>query len=191
MPKFHARYPDIQLDIGVSDRPVDLIADNVDCVLRGGNLSDQSLVARRSGMFSFVTCANPAYLEQHGVPQHPSELENGHKLVQYFFAGNGRLSPLDFNRAGERIEIKGHYAVAVNDSNAYFTAALAGLGISQPARFLAKPYLERGELVEILTDWSVDPVPMYVVYPPNRHLSAKLRVFVDWVAELFAELPGI
>lgn len=191
LPKFYARYPDIQLDIGVSDRPVDLIADNVDCVLRGGTLSDQSLVARRIGMFSFVTCATPAYLEQHGVPQHPSELENGHKLVQYFFASNGRLAPFDFNRTGERIEIKGNYAVAVNDSNAYFAATLASLGVSQPPRFLVQPYLERGELVEILSDWGIDLVPMYVVYPPNRHLSAKLRVFVDWVAELFAELPGI
>jgi DNA-binding transcriptional LysR family regulator len=189
LPEFHARYPDIQLDIGVSDRPVDLIADNVDCVLRGGNLSDQSLVARRIGSFSFVTCATPAYLERYGAPQHPSELEDGHKLVQYFYAGNGRLAPLDFNRNGERIEVRGHYAVAVNDASAYFAATLAGLGISQPPCFMALPHIERGELVPVLPEWTSDPVSLYVVYPPNRHLSAKLRVFVDWVAELFARLP--
>lgn len=188
LPGFYARYPDIQLDIGVSDRPVDLIGDNVDCVIRGGTLSDQSLVARRIGEFSFVTCATPAYLAQHGTPQHPSELENGHTMVHYFFAGNGKLAPLDFTRNGERIEIKGHYSVSVNEGNAYFAAALAGLGITQPPAFMAQAYVERGELVPLLTDWVSDPVPLYVVYPPNRHVSAKLRVFVDWVVELFASL---
>lgn len=184
---FHARYPDIQLDLGVGDRIVNLIADNVDCVIRGGKLLDESLVARRIGRIDFITCATPAYLARHGVPQHPSELEQEHTVVAYFSAGSGRLMPLDFNRDGVRIELHGRYRVAVNDSSAYMDAGLRGLGVFQPAILSAEPHLASGELVPVLQDWHTDAIPVYVVYPPNRHLSAKLRVFVDWVAELFSK----
>lgn len=188
LPSFYARYPDIQIDLGVSDRPVDLISDNVDCVIRGGQLTDQSLIARRIGELPFVTCASPAYLERHGVPQHPSDLENGnHTIAGYFFAGSGRFAPFDFNRNGERIEIQGPYVVAVNESNAHLAVGLAGLGVIQAFVFMAQQHIANGELVPVLQDWVSEPCPFYVVYPPNRHLSAKLRVFVDWVAELFAQ----
>src|SRR5207253_1339420 len=80
LPQFHARYPDIQVDLGVTDRPVDLIAENVDCVVRAGELTDQSLIARRIGELHFITCAAPAYLARHGEPRHPSELEQHHHV---------------------------------------------------------------------------------------------------------------
>jgi LysR family transcriptional regulator, regulator for bpeEF and oprC len=183
---FHARYPDIQVDLGVGDRLVNLIADNVDCVIRGGKLMDESLVARRLGEIRFVTCATPGFLARHGMPAHPTDLEHGHPVVAYFSAGSGRFFPFDFSRNGERIELLGRYLVSVNDSNAYMAAGLAGLGIVQISDFLAAPHLASGELVRIFPDWEVDSIPVHVVYPPNRHLSAKLRVFVDWIAELFA-----
>jgi DNA-binding transcriptional LysR family regulator len=183
---FHARYPDIQIDLGVGDRPVNLIADNVDCVIRGGNLVDESLVARRIARVTAVTCAAPCYLERHGVPSHPSDLERNHYVVAYFSAASGRLLPLDFTRDGERIELQGRYRVAVNDSNAYLAAGLAGHGIMQTPAFMVEEPFARGELVPVLQEWTSDAMPIYIVYPPNRHLSAKVRVFVDWVAELFS-----
>lgn len=183
---FHARYPDIQIDLGVGDRLVNLIADNVDCVVRGGNLQDESLVARRIADIEFVTCATPGYLKAYGVPTHPSELDGPHRVVGYFSAGTGRISPFEFNRGDEHVELPGHYVVAVNDSNAYLAAGLAGLGILQMADFMLAKHFESGELVPVLEDWTSPSLPVYVVYPPNRHLSAKIRVFVDWVAELFA-----
>ena len=186
---FFSRYPDIQLDVGVSDRNVDLIADNVDCVIRGGEISDQSLVARRIGNIAFVTAASPAYLKRYGTPQHPGELEKKHRVVGYFSGSTRRLFADEFNKGGERIEVNGYYSVAVNENNAHTHAVLSGLGISQVARFVAQPYLNSGELVEVLADWTRDPLPVYVVYPPNRHLSAKVRAFVDWAAELFAKEP--
>ncbi|CAN5303455.1 LysR family transcriptional regulator [soil metagenome] len=186
---FFSRYPDIQLDVGVSDRNVDLIADNVDCVIRGGEIADQSLVARRIGNLAFITAASPAYLKRYGVPQHPSELEKKHRVVGYFSGSTRRLFADEFNKAGERIEVNGYYSVAVNENNAHTHAVLSGLGVSQVARFVAQPYLDSGELVEVLSDWTRDPLPVYVVYPPNRHLSAKVRAFVDWAAELFAKEP--
>lgn len=187
LPDFCARYPDIQIDLGVGDRPVDLIGENIDCVIRGGTLTDQSLVARRVAEFHMIAAASPAYLKRHGMPRHPSELEeDGHEVVGYFSARTGRLIPMDFTKDGERVEVAGRYRVAVNDSNAYTAAGLAGLGVVQTATFMLQDHIGRGALEPMLADWCSDPVPIHVVYPPNRHLSVKLRVFVDWVAELFA-----
>jgi len=186
LPDFHRRYPDIQLDLGVGDRPVDLISDNVDCVIRGGELQEQSLVARRIANMPLVAVATPAYLAQHGVPAHPLELEARHTMVNYFSPRTGRPYPHVFEKQGERIEIAGRYTVSLNESNAHLAAVLAGLGISQVARFAAAPYIASGELVEVLADWPHPAIPMYVVYPPNRHLSARVRAFVEWAAELLS-----
>lgn len=187
LPDFYARYPDIQIDLGVSDRPVDLITENVDCVLRGGEITDQSLVARRIGEFHAVVCASPAYLKHHGAPQHPTDLEDDkHTVVNYFSHRTGRIHPFSFRKTGEELEIVGRHALSVNDSNANLAAGLAGLGIIRTATFMAAPHIAAGSLQPLLLDWCANTIPIHVVYPPNRHLSAKLRVFVDWVAELFA-----
>ena len=98
LPQFHARYPDIQIDLGVTDRPVDLVGENVDCVVRAGEITDQSLIARRIAEFRFVSCASPSYLAQHGEPRHPAELEQAHFVIGYFSASSGRPFPLEFSR---------------------------------------------------------------------------------------------
>ena len=183
--EFHARYPDIQVDLGVSDRTVDLIGDNVDCVIRGGELSDQSLVARRIGNLEFITAAAPAYLERKGTPTHPLEIEEKHASVIYFSPQSGRHYPLEFRRGDESIDVTGPYQLSVNESNAYVTSIVAGLGIGQITSWQAQRYLASGALVQLLPDWTQPLLPVYVVYPPNRHLSAKVRAFVDWAAELF------
>ena len=188
---FLARYPDIRLDIGVSEARADLIADNIDVVLRAGRIEDQSLVARRIGLLRYVTVASPAYLARHGAPEHPTDLEKRRHLVVSYFRNGGirRHAPLLFDRGEEHFEIHAEAIVALNESNAHLTALLAGYGVSQTTTCIADPYLKRGELVQVLADWSRPPAPIHVVYPPNRHLSARVRVFVDWVAELFAADP--
>ena len=190
LPQFHARYPDIQIDLGVSDRPVDLVGENVDCVVRAGDITDQSLIARRIGEFRLLSCATPAYLAQHGEPRHPAELERNHIVVGYFSSSSARSFPLEFKRGDEVEEINGRNIVAVNDGNAYVAAGLAGLGILMVPLFMVEEHLASGALQPVLRDWTSDPVPLYVVYPPNRHLSTKLRIFVDWVAELFGSHLG-
>jgi len=186
LPDFHARYPDIQIDLGVSDRPVDLVGENVDCVLRAGDLTDQSLVARRLGEFHSIVCASPAYLARHGVPLHPLELEQpGHTVVNYFSHRTGRPFPFNFWKNGERLEVHGRCVLSVNDSTANLIAGLAGLGVIRTSTFMAQTHIGRGELEPLLADWCAESIPIHVVYPPNRHLSTKVRVFVDWVAELF------
>jgi LysR family transcriptional regulator for bpeEF and oprC len=189
--RFFERFPEIQLDLGVSDRPVDLIADNVDCVIRGGELTEQSLVARRIGGIEFITVATPQYLLRHGTPAHPTELERGHQLLHYFSARTGRPYPHLFVQGDEHHEITGTYQLSVNESNALTTAVTSGLGVAQIARFGIEPMLTDGVLTRVLPDWSHPVLPVYVVYPPNRHLSAKVRAFVDWAAELFAQSPAL
>jgi LysR family transcriptional regulator for bpeEF and oprC len=190
LPTFFARYPDIVLDLGCSDRPVDLIEEGVDCAIRGGTLADSSLIARRVGVLNFVTCATPGYLAKHGRPSHPSELVN-HRCVNYFAAKTGKTYDWDFARGDELIQMPTPASLAVNDSKAYIAAGLAGIGIMQMAGYVVAPLVESGQLVLILEDWTSTPLPMHVVYPQNRHLSAKVRVFVEWIADLFAQHPEL
>ena len=189
LPDFLERYPDIKLELGVSDRMVDLLTDNIDCVLRGGELTEQSLVARRIGEAYLETCAAPSYLERHGAPQHPHDLddpETGHRLVKYFSPRTGRLYPFVYTRAGETIEVTGSHQIALDDAAAIVAAGVVGLGVVHALSFLVQDHIAEGRLEPLMLDWSSLPIPLHVVYPPNRHLSNKVRVFVDWVAALFA-----
>ena len=186
LPAFFERYPDIVLELGCGDRPVDLIEEGVDCAVRGGQLPDSSLIARRVGALHFLTCAAPSYLALHGRPAHPHDLMR-HQCVNYFSSKTGRIFDWDFASKGERIQVRVPGRIAVNDASAYLAASLTGMGIAQMPLFVAKPYLASGRLEWVLQDWCVDPVPLHVVYPQNRHLSAKVRAFVEWVAELFSD----
>lgn len=184
--EFHDTYPDIHIDLGVGDRTVDYLAENVDCALRGGAPGDQSLIARRIAEIDVTTCAAPSYIETFGMPQHPSELESVHHCVNYFLAQTNRTMAFEFERDGEKVEINSRYLLAVNDARSYLAAALSGLGIAPLPRFMATEALASGQLVPVLPGWRSEPIPLYIVYPPNRHLSNKVRVFVDWLVRLLA-----
>jgi DNA-binding transcriptional LysR family regulator len=188
LPEFRALYPEVEVRLGVSDRPADLLNEGVDCVIRGGPLADTSLIARRICELDFVTCAAPSYLARYGTPAEPSELEQGHVLASYFSSLTGRPFPLHFHRGEEAIEVDLRSMAAVNESTAHLSSLVAGLGIGQTFRYVAQPHIDNGSLVPILTAWSQPPLPLHVMYPPNRHLNAKLRVFVDWVAGVFGKI---
>jgi len=183
---FYERYPDIQIDLGVSDRPVDLISENVDCVIRGGPLVELSLVARPLGLSSWTTCATPAYLARFGTPSDPRDLEKHHRVITYHSARTGRVMPARFERNGEKIELQERGITSVNESNAHLAAGLAGLGVIHTFTYTVQPHIARGELVPILQDWRPPRYPFHVLYPPNRHLSNRVRVFIDWLTQLFA-----
>jgi LysR family transcriptional regulator for bpeEF and oprC len=189
LPGFFALYPDIALELGCGDRPVDLIEEGVDCAIRGGALPDSSLIARRIGVLHFITCASPDYLAKYGRPLHPSDLVR-HRCVNYFSSKTGKIHEWDFSRGDEQIQIAPPSCLAVNDSTAYISAGLAGLGMMQMPSYTIDTYLRSGQLELLLEDWHSAPLPVNVVYPQNRHLSAKVRVFVEWVADLFLTHPG-
>ncbi|CAD6527396.1 LysR family transcriptional regulator [Paraburkholderia metrosideri] len=186
--EFHTRYPDIDLQLGLSDRPVDLLQEGVDCVVRVGALQDSSLVARRIGLFEGVTCAAPDYIERAGIPTSLEDLEN-HKAVNYFSSRTGRTIDWAFMVDGKEVEVKMKGIVSVNDADAYVTCGVEGFGLIQPALFMVLPHLRSGQLIEVLPELKPLPMPISAVYPHSRHLSPKVRVFVDWIAELFDRCP--
>jgi LysR family transcriptional regulator for bpeEF and oprC len=190
LPSFFARYPDIQLELGCSERRADLIEEGIDCAVWIGELEDSTLIARRIGLLYFGTCAAPSYLAAHGQPRHPDEL-TAHRCINHFSPRTGKIFEWVFAKNGVRLQtlLRGH--IALDDENSYVAAAEAGLGVAQIPAFVLKEAMERGGLELLLGDWFAEPAPLNVVYPQNRHLSVKLRVFVDWVAELFSEHDGI
>ena len=190
LPGFFARYPDIQLELGCSERRADLIEEGIDCAVWIGELEDSTMIARRIGLLYFGTCAAPSYLAAHGQPHHPDELA-AHRCINHFSPRTGKIFEWVFAKNGVRTQtlLRGH--IALDDENSYVAAAEAGLGVAQIPAFVLKEAMERGSLELLLGDWFAEPAPLNVVYPQNRHLSVKIRVFVDWVAELFSEHDGI
>lgn len=187
LPAFHARFPEIRLDLGVSDRRVDLIGDNVDCVVRGGTITDLSLVARHVGDLALGVYAAPAYLQRMGTPAHPRELDDSHhRIVGFLWGRSGRTVSFPMHRGDEQVHAHGRYVVALDDGNAYLAAGLAGLGVLWLPDYMAAAHVAADELVPLFEDWRMAPMPLSVAYPPSRHVSAKLRAFIDWTAELVA-----
>lgn len=181
---FHERFPLIRLDIGVGDRLVDYIAENVDCALRVGTLRDQSLIARKVSELDFITCASPGYIERFGIPQQPEDLEIDHYCVGYLNASAGQVMSMAFDNGIRSTEITPRYIVSANDARTYQNAILAGMGVGQLVPFSVRKEIKEGKLVQILPEWKSEAMPIYIVYPQTRHVTNKVRVFVDWVAKL-------
>lgn len=186
LPEFRARYPDIQVHLGVTDRTVDVIGENIDCAIRS-TADDGALISRRIGSLAWTTCASPSYLERYGAPTHPEQLlEPRFPVVGYFSAHTGRAPPLHFLDHGVPLEVSPDCAVMVNESNAHLATGLVGLGIIHTLDFMVRPAIDRGELVPVLQEWRPAPLEVYIAYAPSRQLSTKVRVFVEWVSELYA-----
>ncbi|NVZ69426.1 LysR family transcriptional regulator [Pseudomonas costantinii] len=185
LPTFTARYPQIELEIGLNDRTVDLIREGVDCVLRGGLALDESLVARPLAMMDQLTLASPGYLERFGVPSVLDELA-GHHMVEYVSSVSGKRFGLEFQVGTELREVNLPKVVAVNSSDGYFAACEAGYGLIQAPYYHARRQLAEGTLVEVLPHLAPPKMALTALYPPHRQLSQRVRVFIDWLVELCA-----
>jgi LysR family transcriptional regulator for bpeEF and oprC len=190
LPRFFAEYPDIELALACNERHFDLVAEGIDCALWIGEIDDESLVARRVGFLYFATCAAPGYIRTHGLPTHPRDLAR-HRCINHFSPSTGETVEWIFSKDAERVRalFPGH--LALEDENSYVTAAEAGLGIAQMPAFVVKDAMERGALDLVLPEWFPEPSPLHVVYPQSRHLSRRVRVFVDWLTALISDHDGI
>ncbi|CAB3829709.1 LysR substrate-binding domain-containing protein [Achromobacter sp. CF-sbj1-Ac2-l] len=177
--EFEARYPDIEVALGLSDRPADLVYEGIDCAIRSGPLADSTLVARPLGRLAWLTCAAPAYLKQFGEPDSVAALP-GHRIVNYLSNASGR--PLDwrFRVDGEDIALALPGRYSVNETEAYLHCGLEGLGLIQLSELAASIYLRSGRLREVLAQARCAPVPIAIVYPQAR-ATAAVRTFVEWV----------
>ncbi|MCU1728493.1 LysR family transcriptional regulator [Pseudomonas sp. 7P_10.2_Bac1] len=183
LPEFTDRYPQIELEIGLNDRPVDLIREGIDCVIRGGLTLDDSLVARPLVQMEQMTCASPDYLRAHGVPQSLDDL-NGHRMIEYFSSASGKRYGLEF-QLGDGIRlINLPKQVSVNSAEGYLAACVAGYGLVQTPRYHVAQQVREGRLQEVLSDCLPPRLALTALYPPHRQLSPRVRVFVDWLVDL-------
>ncbi len=190
LPDFLARYPEIDIELSVTDKAANLIEDGIDCVLRVGPLSDSGLIARSVGELPLINAASPGYLAGHGTPRHPADLD-GHRAVNYASPTTGRIEPWEWLEDGAPRTRTLPGRVTVNSAEAYIACCLAGLGLIQIPAYDVAEHLAAGELVEVMPRHRAAPMPMTLLYPHRRHLSRRLQVFADWlVALLRARLAG-
>ncbi|CAI8754168.1 hypothetical protein EMIT0P43_140134 [Pseudomonas jessenii] len=185
LPQFMARYPDIELSISEADRFVDLIAEGVDCVLRAGTLSDSALIGKRVANLRQITCASPAYLRKYGEPKSLADLSL-HRAVNYVSRTTAKLFPFEFMVDGELKEVAIDGVVSVFGAEIYAASAIAGLGLIQCPHYRMQTQISQGLVQEVLVDTPPPSMPVSVLYPHNRHMSPRVRVFVDWLGEVFA-----
>ncbi|MGP4954420.1 LysR family transcriptional regulator [Pseudomonas helleri] len=183
LPEFTGRYPQIDLEIGLNDRPVDLIREGVDCVIRGGLTVDDSLVARPLVQMDQMTCASPDYLRAHGVPQSLDDLSR-HRMIEYFSSASGKRYGLEFQLGDDVRLINLPKQVSVNSAEGYLAACVAGYGLVQTPRYHVAQQVREGSLQEVLSDCLPPRLALTALYPPHRQLSPRMRVFVDWLVDL-------
>lgn len=185
LPRFLERYPELEVEVFMSDRAVDLIAEGLDCALRAVVVpGDSTLVARTLAKVNWLTCASPAYLEKHGSPRSIAELER-HNCVRFISQSTGRSADWHFARGDEQISFAPRGTFGVSSLEGAMAAAVGGIGIAQVPDVLGMPLLTSGALRPLLLDVVAPAPPLQVVYPSNRYLSAKVRALADFAGEIF------
>jgi DNA-binding transcriptional LysR family regulator len=188
LPGFVGHYPDIQLDLGCSERVVDLVQEGVDCAIRGGVVIDPDLVCRPIGQMRFVLCASPLYLNENPPVFSPQDLAQL-RFLAFVFPASGRQNPVRLSRGDESVLIEQPPAMRFNSGGAYIAAAQAGLGFVAVPLCEAQALLADGSLVQLLPDWRLPSMPMSLVYPYSRRLSARVRAFTEWATVTMGQDP--
>lgn len=186
MPKFMARYPELVVDLALSDRRVDLMEDGFDVSVRISTLNDSSLIARQLAPVRRVLVGSPDYFKEHGVPRDPHDLKR-HSFVLYSL--RARPEMMEFRDPGGKpieVEVKGSFYC--NNADAMQGILRAGQAMCLAPMFLCADALRDGSLVSVLDEWEPAPLTLHVIYPHTQHLSAKVRAFVDFAVEEFG--PG-
>jgi DNA-binding transcriptional LysR family regulator len=184
LPDFFAEYPDIEISMSETERWVDLIREGVDVVLRFGQFPDSDMIAREVVVLQRLTCAAPNYVERHGTPVTPDALD-GHRMIGLRSLTTGRVRPMEFMVGDGVQEIMLPTTISVTGTESFLATARLGLGLVQIPYFHAEQDLARGTLVQVLPAWPPRPVPVSLLYPRNRQLSPRVRVFLDWAMRLF------
>ena len=185
LPEFLSRHPGLELEVGTTDRPVDLVREGYDCVVRVGGASDSSLIARRIGEMRLINAASPGYLAQFGTPRRLSDLAR-HRQVHWVGAFGQKAWGWEYEEGGVWKELPMQGSVTVNNAEAYVAAAVAGLGLIQTPSQSLEHELKAKQLVEVLPKYRAASMPVSVLYPHRRQLSRRVRVFIDWLAERLA-----
>lgn len=186
LPDFFDRYPEVQLELCVSDRQADLVREGFDCVLRVGEKKDSELVSRKLADLQQVTCASPTYIERYGFPKSIDDLE-GHLAVGYASPFTGRVGAWHHEVDGKRIEVQLRSLATANSAEMYIACCEAGLGLIQVPAFDVREALSEGSLVEVLNESPAGSIPAAIVYAHRRNLTPRVKVFVDWMTKLLRD----
>jgi DNA-binding transcriptional LysR family regulator len=184
---FMAKYPELQIQLILSDEQLDPVQEGFDVTLRIGDLPSSSLIARKIVGMNRVICAAPAYLKQHGTPKHPNDLRD-HKCLAYGHLVTGNQWKL-IGRDGAEHAVHIPWTLCSNNGEVLRDAAVKGLGIVLLPTFIIGPDLQQGSLRTILTDYMFTDSALYAIYPQTRHLSVKVRLFIDFLVERFGGRP--
>jgi DNA-binding transcriptional LysR family regulator len=184
LPRFLAEYPGIQLHLGEGDKLVDLIREGVDCVLRVGEPRDSAMVGKRVASLEEGTFASAGYLGKFGTPHRPDDLAD-HRMIGFVSSATGNVIPLELTVDGRPQQFTLPLALSVASGESMVAAAEAGLGLIQLPRYHAQA--RPGALIEVLVDYRPSPTPVSLLYPRNRQLSPRVRVFIDWVTKEFGK----
>ncbi|MES0826767.1 LysR family transcriptional regulator [Ruegeria sp. SCP11] len=181
---FLAKYPKITLQLGQTERLVDLVREGVDCVIRAGIPDDSGMITRHLTDLPEITCASPEYLAKFGTPKSVDDLK-GHQMVGFVSSRTGAALPLEF-KVGDKIQdVTLPALVTANDADTVHHLIRDGFGIGQAPKYRFLEDLEDGRLVEVLPDTPPSPTPLAAFYPQNRQLSPRVRVFLDWIVRIF------
>ena len=183
LPAFLDRHPGLAVHVGEGDRLVDLLREGVDCVVRAGEPVEHEMTGRRLGVAHEITCASPAYLDRHGVPASPDDLRH-HLMIGFVSSRTGRVMPLEFTVGGGTRNVVLPARVLVSSSDTAIAAARLGLGLTQAPRDRFGPALIAGTLVEVLAGFPPTPTPISLLYPGDRQLPPRVRVFIDWLVDV-------
>ncbi|GMV46229.1 MAG: hypothetical protein AMXMBFR66_16270 [Pseudomonadota bacterium] len=186
---FLERYPRITIELGCTDRTVDLVRAGVDCALRGGKLPDSGLSARRVGDLRFVLCAAPSYIDRCGLPDTAQAMMRHHQ-IGYVLASTGKLRPVTLSGGGRTVELDVPARLITTDSAVALSAALDGAGLIVLAEFVAGHYLSSGSLVRVLPAWQCPSLPLHLVTPGARRRPARVQAFMDWAHALLQRRLG-
>ncbi len=183
---FMKRYPDISIDLELSDRVVDVVDEGFDMAIRITKLPDSSLIARKLAPFRRAICASPGYWEQHGRPQTPAELRH-HNCLLYTYLLSGNEWTFGGPHGTQHVRVAGNFTA--NNGDALLSAAREGLGVLSTPTFIGCDDLKSGQLESVLHDYDDVAADIYAIYPHSRHLSAKVRLFVDFLVEHYGPQP--
>ncbi|HTS52587.1 MAG TPA: LysR family transcriptional regulator [Burkholderiales bacterium] len=185
--KFQRQYPGLAVELSLSDRYIDLVEEGVDVAVRIGRLADSNLVARRLGSTRRVLVATPAYLAAHGTPERPEDLAR-HSCLLYAYLSTG--DEWLFNGPDGEIRVRVHGNFKANNGHVIREALLASVGVALTPDWLIHDQLEAGAVVALLPEFATPPLEINAVYPSGRHVSAKVRAFIEFLRSEFSAIPA-
>lgn len=185
MVAFQKQYPEVDLNLQLTDKKIDILEDGIDIALRIGKLQDSALIAKKIAPINLVICASPEYLREYGVPIIPSDLQK-HRYLRYVYSDNSTIFS-QFEQSASALKFRSHFIA--NNGDLLISAAIEGGGVTIQPSFIAAKAIKEGKLQAILPAYAPEPLGLYAVYTHRKFLAAKVRCFIDFISDYYGDIP--